>query len=198
MTVRVFDLTEWADADDPEDLTERRLRRRRRAFQHAATQSSAVDVMGGKEGAVVWSCPTCGGSGHGRPTVAGASVSTSSHGDWAVMVIDRPDTFVGIDITPVSAPAEADAIAAEFFSPTEAQQRPSGGWTEGPTFARLWSAKEALGKARGTGIAVPSPQEPGGSLDTSTPPVTARCLEGLCTLPPHLVGSLVTLSRDDL
>ena len=190
MTVTVFDLTEWAADDDSADPTERRLQRRRRAFWHATARAGV--------GEVVWSCPTCGDSGHGRPTVAGASLSTSSHGDWAVMVIDRPDTFVGIDITPVRAPAEADAIAAGFFTPTEAQQRPTGGWTEGPAFARLWSAKESLGKARGTGIAVPSPQEPGGSLDTATSAVTVRDLAGICTLPPHLVGSLVTLPGQGL
>ncbi len=171
-----------ASTTDPVDLVQRRLMRRRAAYRQAASDHGF--------GEITWACPTCGAVDHGIPNVAGASVSTSSHGDWAVIAFGPVDTRMGIDMTSRTAPPEAEAIASTHFTPGEQTSRPATGWNTGSAFARVWAAKEALGKAAGVGIAVDRPGKARGVLDSYAHAAYLVPWPGSSLLPAHLVGAI--------
>jgi len=95
----------------------------------------------------------------GRPRVAGAppgfDCNWSHSGEWIALAVSR-DGPVGVDVEVVRADFPAMEVAACFFTPAEtavlgavaepvARQR---------LFFRLWTAKEALMKATGLGVAL--------------------------------------------
>jgi len=101
-------------------------------------------------------CESCGGDGHGRPVVAvpahpPAWVSLSRAGDLVAVVATTLGP-VGIDIESLERVAVAGFDDVAFC----AGERESVRVSADPTLrrARLWTAKEAVLKARGTGLRV--------------------------------------------
>ncbi|MEU7993794.1 4'-phosphopantetheinyl transferase superfamily protein [Micromonospora sp. NPDC049060] len=118
----------------------------------------------------------------GRPLVtvpgAGARVElpvSVSRADGVVAVAARAAGPVGIDVE-WCRPLPALALAGRWFAPAEAAWlagRDAGGRSR--DFLRLWTAKEAVGKALGTGLRggglrrlMPVPDDPDGALRPGT------------------------------
>ena len=94
-------------------------------------------------------------SDHGKPSLAEQSLGFSlSHSkQWLAIAIGR-DCELGVDIEPESPKRAWLAIAERYFHPDEFRQLKSLPAQEAQKrFFRLWTLKEALLKARGTGIA---------------------------------------------
>jgi len=90
----------------------------------------------------------------GKPHLAGTSAvafNLSHSGDYAAAVISR-GREVGIDIEQIRSGADWRAIAARFF--TEEEQDWLASTPGVAAFFRLWTAKEAVVKAAGTGLAL--------------------------------------------
>lgn len=91
----------------------------------------------------------------GKPRLAGAgavSFNLSHSGIYAAAVVSR-DREVGIDLERIRPDAVGRDIAARFFS---SQERSWLDATPGmEAFFRLWTAKEAVLKAMGTGLSTP-------------------------------------------
>jgi 4'-phosphopantetheinyl transferase len=101
-------------------------------------------------------CESCGGDDHGRPRVAGPAhppvwVSLSRAGGL-VAVVATARGPVGIDIESLERVAAAGFDDVAF----SAEERESVRVSADPMLrrARLWTAKEAVLKARGTGLRV--------------------------------------------
>jgi 4'-phosphopantetheinyl transferase len=92
------------------------------------------------------------GAPHGKPVLPGGPGFSLSHGGDVVGVAVRPDGAVGLDVEQVRAVADLPSLAAHVQSPTE-QSR--GERPDPEAFFRLWTRKEALVKAIGTGLAAP-------------------------------------------
>lgn len=73
-----------------------------------------------------------------------------SHSEGIVACAASDEGRIGIDVEWQNPNRAWAAIAAEYFGPGEANRVLSGG---AETFYRLWTLKEALGKAEGTGLA---------------------------------------------
>lgn len=90
---------------------------------------------------------------HGRPQLAAHPVqqfSLSHSGDWAVCAL--ADAPVGIDVERVRS-VRADALARRYFTPQEAALLAAMPEAEREiAFFRLWTAKESVLKAQGTGL----------------------------------------------
>lgn len=75
-----------------------------------------------------------------------------SHCDDVALFAFSRTSEVGVDVEAIRPIREADAIAAQFFSPSErlacARHKPLG-------FLRCWTRKEALAKAFGVGFSIP-------------------------------------------
>jgi hypothetical protein len=100
-------------------------------------------------GAVEYRCAHCGGSDHGQPRVPGGFVSLARAGDLVAFAATVTGP-VGIDIETV------DRVAASGFDDvafTETERRRIAR-ADQPDLLRatLWTAKEALLKASGTGL----------------------------------------------
>lgn len=143
---------------------------------------------------------------HGKPRLAGAErrlrFSLSSSGGLAVYALAW-DREVGIDVERLAPVPELPELAAHLFSPGErAHVRDLDGEARLAAFYRVWTRKEALVKAAGTGIAVPL-----AGIDTLAGPDAALLRELPTTpesvvapwrdgdggaLPPGYVGALAT------
>ncbi|TDD13009.1 4'-phosphopantetheinyl transferase superfamily protein [Kribbella turkmenica] len=85
----------------------------------------------------------------GRPLVGGLAVSIS-HSRNLVAAAASPTGRIGIDIEDIC-PREVSGLARRWFDPSELDwmaQQPD----ELIAFLHLWTAKEAVGKARGQGL----------------------------------------------
>jgi 4'-phosphopantetheinyl transferase len=92
---------------------------------------------------------------HGKPelTVGGNLAFNLSHTDGAAVLAIARDRAVGIDIERVRPDIEAMDLANRFFSVAEVQWLHSQPVSEQLTaFFAVWTAKEALLKAHGTGF----------------------------------------------
>lgn len=124
-------------------------------------------------------CPECGSGGHGVPALRYSSLARRRHGPdavdpdrglpavsfsrsrgwlataWLDADAVRSGWRIGVDIEELDSPAFATAeeLGAIGFSPAEADVVAGLAEADRPLArARLWSAKEALVKARGTGF----------------------------------------------
>ena len=100
-------------------------------------------------------------SPQGKPRFASLPIffNVSHSGDWVALVFSE-DHSVGIDIEAERETPRAHGLARRFFDPVEATYVES---LKGPvardTFLRMWTAKEALIKARGGAIPTDLPKE---------------------------------------
>lgn len=115
----------------------------------------------------------------GRPTAPGGVHLAISHaGDVAVVALSTHGA-VGVDVEP-ERELPAAALAAHWFDPGEAdwvRRNPDG-------FLLLWTQKEAVGKALGTGLR-------GGGLRRVVPRLESRHLRAV----PALAGMYVAAWR---
>jgi len=88
---------------------------------------------------------------NGRPIVEGVHVSVAHKDDRAVAIVDA-DVDVGIDLERIE-PRTASFLAIAF-TPAELALAQRGPDVDAE-YARLWAAKEAVAKARGTGMTDP-------------------------------------------
>jgi 4'-phosphopantetheinyl transferase len=139
-------------------------------------------------------CPRCGEGDHGQPRVPGPSglfVSLSHADDWAAVAITRAGP-VGIDIELID--ALTPLAAGDAHTALSSAERE---WWAGlplaaraPVLAAVWTRKEALLKAAGTGFQT-DPQ----ALSLSPPgdPVRLLSWAGLSPVP---AAALVDVSPD--
>jgi 4'-phosphopantetheinyl transferase len=94
---------------------------------------------------------------NGKPRLAhGGWRFNTSHSEDVALFAFSSRSEIGVDIEAVRAVPEADAIAAQFFSPRERaaylalapHDRPLG-------FLKCWTRKEAVSKALGSGLSIP-------------------------------------------
>lgn len=140
------------------------------AQRFAARRAALRSVLGGYVGCAPSDIAFESGAA-GKPALAGAGpvFNASSSGDIALIAVAR-DGVLGVDVEAGRAVTDADAIAERFFTPAEcAALRRQPLADRLAAFYRLWTAKEALLKAVGTGL-------PGGldrfevSADPASPP----------------------------
>jgi len=125
-----------------------------------------------------------GADGYGKPFLVLPNGETPpqfslTHSRGLVACVVASEGAVGIDVEPVDTSIDADRIATRFFSVEESEALQRCSITERPSrFFELWTLKEALLKAVGTGLGsglnavtfrVESDQI---SLTTRTPPFT--------------------------
>ncbi len=113
------------------------------AWQHGASKIFPVEVEVGNEAS-------------GRPFVRGSALRVSvAHKDDRAVAIVSLDHEVGIDLEKIE--TRSDAFANVSF--TQAELALGAGRPRDEWMARLWTAKEAVGKARGTGVTDPKKLE---------------------------------------
>ena len=120
----------------------------RGADDHALLAALASRLLG-RPATVQHFCANCGGTDHGQPRVDGAFVSLARAGD-RVAIAASLDGPVGIDIETL------ERVGAAGFDDVAFGERERGAIREAARpaemRARLWTAKEAVLKARGTGL----------------------------------------------
>jgi 4'-phosphopantetheinyl transferase len=99
---------------------------------------------------------------HGKPYLASAAEGAAiqfnlSHADDAVVFAFSRDAEVGVDVERIRPIAQADEIAARFFSARErsAFMQAAEKSYKDEAFLALWTRKEAYLKAIGTGLGAP-------------------------------------------
>jgi len=136
---------------------------------------------------------------YGKPYIPGSPLHFNlSHDDQFAVVALSLDGPVGIDLERLSRAAELSACADTFCHPAEIAARPSAS-----ELLRIWTAKEAFVKARGTGFMTPPEKiritadaaldEDGHAwpLHRLQHPALDHHVAHLCALPP--LGSVVIL-----
>jgi hypothetical protein len=120
-------------------------------------RNRALEQVGEKAGVeIVGRLPVCGENGHTQPTVRGGdlTVSVTWAGRWGVVAF--ADCRLGID-TELLRYAQRPITSA--LSPSEvAVLEPLSARGRAESFLRLWTAKEAVAKADGRGLALPLPE----------------------------------------
>ncbi len=93
---------------------------------------------------------------HGKPycPAPGAPRFNVSHASRLALIAISHATEVGIDIEPASSFADTGALQARICSPAERQWLAAHPDRADAVFGRLWTRKEALLKALGTGLAL--------------------------------------------
>jgi 4'-phosphopantetheinyl transferase len=93
---------------------------------------------------------------HGKPALAGGHASplkfNVSHSDGVALVAISHGVEVGIDVEAIRPMADANQIAARFFSPRETAELRG---LPAASFFTCWTRKEAYLKARGHGLVQP-------------------------------------------
>jgi 4'-phosphopantetheinyl transferase len=141
----------------------------RGADDHALLAALAGRLLG-RPAVVEHLCPNCGATDHGRPLVEGAFVSLSRAGGLVALAVSL-DGAVGIDIETVAGVAASGFDDVAFSAPERDEIARAGD----PDLhrARLWTAKEAVLKARGTGLRTDprlvDVRDAGVELETSAP-----------------------------
>lgn len=160
----VVDLDQWESRGlDPATLSRRdrwqagRLRDPRLGHRLLARRSVTRTILsraldtGAADLVISRSCPTCGSSDHGRPTVEGSPLvfSVSSSGAVAAVAIAAGPVGVDIEIERSEVDPQPAALTGDEqrrIAAMPAERRGSG-------FFRLWTAKEAVIKAGGGTLA---------------------------------------------
>ena len=149
------ELEEWAGRHPVLDRIERRRaeaggERGREARAGAVLLRLAVAARTGQSPEEVdvrrW-CATCGGTDHGRPRLSDGLAASVSHSGGLVAVAVADSSWVGIDLEQVRPVPAADLARVVF----EAEERDLVG-DDLAVFFDVWTVKEALAKASGSGI----------------------------------------------
>ena len=146
-TVDLDAIEEPADVPTDTDSARRRRQARHRALKQVAAKAG-VDIAEPH--------PVCRGNGHSQPTVGGPDLGVSATwaGRWGVVAF--ADCRIGIDAELLRG---AIRPVTSALSPSEARVLESlSGRARSEGFLRLWTAKEAVAKADGRGLALPLPQ----------------------------------------
>lgn len=199
-----FDLDGAVDLLDAIELG-RRARYRRPADRDRFTAAAALlrravaVTVGGVDPAAIGidrTCPSCG-EPHGRPRVLDHDLDVSvSHAGAIVAVAASTVGRVGIDVEPIT---EVDRAVVEVACAEE--ERP---WVhDGRSFHRLWTRKEAVLKALGTGLAIdPSsvvtgpPDAPSTGVRVDGAPIACRVLD--VELHADHAAAIAVLTADDV
>jgi 4'-phosphopantetheinyl transferase len=101
----------------------------------------------------------------GKPMLHGTDVSVNrirfnlSHSHGRALIAVSKDREVGVDLEKIRADRDVTALAARFFAPQEqAAIMQAGMSAKHWIFSRIWVAKEAVMKARGSGLTFPLDQ----------------------------------------
>lgn len=79
-----------------------------------------------------------------------------SHSHGRALIAVSKDREVGVDLEKIKADRDVTALAARFFAPQEQTAIMNAGLSARQgTFTRIWVAKEAILKARGSGLTFP-------------------------------------------
>jgi hypothetical protein len=155
----------------------------------AIRRRALADLFAGPP--ICWHCPDCGSPEHGRPTWQLGCVSTSDlltpdrAGQWLAVATGPAGLALGIDLVPRELPAPARRTMARYTTPEEREAAKQVG------AARAWAGKEALSKARGTGLLGQRDAAlPGGPLDTLAPEVHISDLDLGDGLADQLLASI--------
>jgi 4'-phosphopantetheinyl transferase len=138
---------------------------------------------------------------HGKPYLPESSSPglefNLSHSDDVVVVAVSRDRHVGVDVERLHSDLDIDGLARRLFTPAErallartpTPQRPD-------IFITLWTRKEAILKAAGTGFTVPAEQVeavPGRPVRVASPDLPARwSIGGFVTRPGYRAAVAVT------
>jgi 4'-phosphopantetheinyl transferase len=92
---------------------------------------------------------------NGKPRLAGSPPAlrfSLSHSAGLVAVCLHPSSEVGIDVEHRARPLDVDVLARTVLDPEEAARVTAAGAARREVFLRLWTRREALGKAAGRGL----------------------------------------------
>lgn len=115
---------------------------------HALTRIVLAGAVGVPAGALVFDRTCRCGAPHGKPVLPGGPGFSLTHAGDLVGVAVHPGGAVGLDVEQVRALTDLAAMAAHACSPQETAP-------DADAFFTLWTRKEALLKAVGTGLATP-------------------------------------------
>jgi 4'-phosphopantetheinyl transferase len=141
--------------------TRRAESRSRYIAAHGAVRALLASRLGTDPTALVFdrSCELCGHPAHGKPRVEGAralSFSLSHSASCAIVAIAFDSGEVGVDVEVSRPRRHLDRLAARVMTETEyAAWRTTPSPEQPGAFLRVWTAKEAILKATGHGLARP-------------------------------------------
>jgi 4'-phosphopantetheinyl transferase len=115
---------------------------------HALARLVLADAVGRPAGALEFDRTCRCGAQHGKPVLPGGPGFSLTHAGDLVGVAVHPGGAVGLDVEQVRELTDLAAMAAHVCSPQETA-------VDEDAFFRLWTRKEALLKAVGTGLAAP-------------------------------------------
>jgi 4'-phosphopantetheinyl transferase len=115
---------------------------------HALVRLVLADTVGTPAAALAFDRTCRCGVQHGKPVLPGGPGFSLTHAGDLVGVAVHPGGDVGLDVEQVRALGDLPAMAAHVCSPQESA-------ADADAFFRLWTRKEALLKAVGTGLATP-------------------------------------------
>jgi 4'-phosphopantetheinyl transferase len=115
---------------------------------HALTRIVLADAVGTPAGALVFDRTCRCGAQHGKPVLPGGPGFSLTHAGDLVGVAVHPGGAVGLDVEQVRELTDLAAMVAHVCSPQETAP-------DADAFFTLWTRKEALLKAVGTGLATP-------------------------------------------
>jgi 4'-phosphopantetheinyl transferase len=115
---------------------------------HALTRLALAGTVGTPAATLVFDRACHCGEQHGKPVLPGGPGFSLTHAGDLVGVAVHPDGAVGLDVEQVRELTDLAAMADHVCSPQESAP-------DAPAFFTLWTRKEALLKAVGTGLATP-------------------------------------------
>lgn len=137
----------WATADDRDYASQKGRKGERSLFARAALRRLLQHVTGFSG----WRLAL---EGNGKPYLLdhdglpGPSISLSHGGDWVVVATGSTERRIGVDVEPHK-PRDVMSLAQASFGPAEQRMVSEGGEA---AFYRLWTLREAMGKATGQGL----------------------------------------------
>jgi 4'-phosphopantetheinyl transferase len=115
---------------------------------HALVRLVLAATVGTPAAALVFDRTCRCGAQHGKPVLPGGPGFSLTHAGDLVGVAVHPDGAVGLDVEQVRELGDLSAMAGHVCSPQESA-------VDAAAFFALWTRKEALLKAVGTGLATP-------------------------------------------
>jgi 4'-phosphopantetheinyl transferase len=115
---------------------------------HALVRLVLADAVGASAATLAFDRTCRCGAQHGKPVLPGGPGFSLTHAGDLVGVAVHPGGDVGLDVEQVRDLGDLPAMAAHVCSPRESA-------ADAEAFFALWTRKEALLKAVGTGLATP-------------------------------------------